>query len=157
MCLIFNNQFSIINIQCIMATIKTTETTASVAAFIKKIENETKRNDALQLIELMKAETKLEPKMWGPSIIGFGSFHYKYESGHEGDMPLVAFSPRKAEIVLYLSSKFDKREELLAKFGKHKTSKACIYVKKLADVDQTVLKKMIAGSLKYTKRTLDPC
>ena len=87
--------------------------------------------------------------MWGPSIVGFGSYHYKYESGHEGDAPLVAFSPRAAAISLYLSGNFDKREELLQKFGKHKAEKGCIYIKKLSDVNIEVLKEMISNHIKH--------
>ncbi|MBS1597935.1 MAG: DUF1801 domain-containing protein [Bacteroidetes bacterium] len=131
-----------------MAKNKTTETKSSVKDFISKVENETKRDDSYQIIKIMKEATGFEPKMWGPSIIGFGSYHYKYESGREGDMPVVAFSPRKPEIVLYLSLNEAQREKLLKKFGKHKTSKGCIYIKKLEDIDIAVLKEMVAVSVK---------
>ncbi|MBL0146886.1 MAG: DUF1801 domain-containing protein [Chitinophagaceae bacterium] len=135
-----------------MAKAKTVETQSNVADFLNTITDESKRKDCFAILEIMKKQTGFDAKMWGPSIVGFGSYHYKYESGREGDAPLVAFSPRKAEISLYLSSSFDKRTELLAKFGKHKSAKACIYVKKLADVDIEVLKKMISLSVEHVKR-----
>ena len=125
-----------------MAKNKTTETTSSVPDFVNAVADETKRNDCFQLIELMQKQTGLEAKMWGPSIVGFGSYHYKYESGREGDMPLVSFSPRASSIVLYISLG-DQRATLLAQLGKHKTDKGCIHVKKLSDVDTAVLEKMV--------------
>jgi hypothetical protein len=134
-----------------MAKNKTTQTEVSVTDFINSVTDETKRDDSYYLIQLMKTQTGFEPKMWGPSIIGFGSYHYKYNSGHEGDAPLLAFSPRKDAISLYLFQSFDEKEELLQKFGKHKAGKGCIYVKKLADVDIEVLKVMMARSVEYIK------
>jgi hypothetical protein len=131
---------------------KTKETTSSVDAFIDKVPDETKRDDSHRLVEIMEELSGFKAKMWGPSIIGFGSYHYKYESGREGDAPLVGFSPRKAEFSLYLSHEFEKRDELLGKFGKHTTAKACIYFKRLSDIDEAVLKKMITASLKYMKK-----
>ncbi|WPO78780.1 DUF1801 domain-containing protein [Flavobacterium sp. KACC 22761] len=125
-----------------MAKNKTSETESSVIDFINAVEDETKRNDAFELVKIMQKTTGFEAKMWGPSIIGFGSYHYKYASGHEGDAPLAAFSPRKAAISLYFSLSPENREKLLAKFGKFKPSKGCIYVKKLADIDLDVLKEM---------------
>lgn len=133
-----------------MAKAKTTETKASVTAFIKKADK-AKQEDSLELLKIFEAASGFEPKMWGPSIIGFGSYHFKYESGREGDAPLCGFSPRKQEFSLYLSSGFAEREELLKKFGKHKSAKACIYIKKLEDIDVAVLKKMISLSVKHTK------
>ena len=133
-----------------MAKNKTTQTERSVTGFISSIEDETKRDDSYSLIKLMQAQTGFEPKMWGPSIIGFGSYHYKYASGHEGDAPLVGFSPRKDAISLYLFN-FNGKDELLKKFGKHKAAKACIYVKKLADIDSKVLKTMITNSVEYIR------
>ena len=132
-----------------MAKNKTTETANSIIDFVNTVENEIKRNDAFELIKLMHEQTGFEPKMWGPSIIGFGSYHYKYASGHEGDAPLVGFSPRKEAISLYLCPLFEDKEELLAKFGKHKAAKGCIYIKKIADIDIEILKKMILLSVKY--------
>ena len=130
---------------------KTTETADSVAAFIKKIPDAQRQQDALALVDIMEKQSGFPAKMWGPAIIGFGSYHYVYESGHEGDAPLVGFSPRKNEFALYLSSSFDKREELLQQFGKHKTAKACVYIKKIEDIKVDVLKKMIAASVKHVK------
>ncbi len=130
---------------------KTTENTNSVAAFIKTIPDEERRKDCKAIVEIMKEQSGCEAKMWGTAIIGFDSYHYKYDSGREGDMCVVGFSPRKSEFAIYLNSQFEKREELLKKFGKHKTAKACIYFKKLEDIDTEVFKKMIAASIKYTK------
>jgi hypothetical protein len=130
---------------------KTTESELSVTDFIKKIPDEQRQKDALAIVDIMEKQSGFTAKMWGPAIIGFGSYHYIYESGHEGDMPLVGFSPRKAEFALYLSATFEKREELLQQFGKHKTAKACVYIKKIADIKVDILKKMIAASLKHTK------
>jgi len=135
-----------------MAKNKTAETLQSVDEFIKAVADETKENDSYSIIELMQKQTGFEPKMWGPSIIGFGSYHYKYESGHEGDAPLIAFSPRATAIVLYLSGNFDKREELLLKLGKHKTTKGCVYIKKLADINMNILAEMIAASIAHIKQ-----
>jgi hypothetical protein len=132
-----------------MAKNKTTQTDDSVTEFINKVENEIKRSDSFKLIEIFKSVTGFEPKMWGPSIIGFGSYHYKYESGHEGDAPLTGFSPRKGALVFYLSSQYQDREELLSKLGKHKVSKACVYVRKMADIDIAVLEKMIRNSFDH--------
>ena len=135
-----------------MAKNKTTETQSNVVDFINIfVEEETKKKDAFELISIMQEITGFEPKMWGPSIIGFGSYHYKYDSGHEGDAPLVAFSPRKAAISLYLYTSPENREEILSELGKHKASKGCIYIKKLADIEPEVLKKMISYSLEYLK------
>ena len=130
---------------------KTTETDNSVAVFIKKIPDAQRQQDALAIVEIMEKQSGFPAKMWGPAIIGFGSYHYVYESGHEGDAPLVGFSPRKNEFALYLSSSFDKREELLQQFGKHKTAKACVYIKKIEDIKVDVLKKMISASVKHVK------
>ncbi len=135
-----------------MAKNKTTETTESVTGFLNKVADETKRKDAFRIVEIMQAQTGFEPKMWGPSIVGFGTYHYKYESGHEGDAPLAGFSPRKDALVIYLSTSFDQREELLKQLGKHKIGKSCLYIKKLDDVDLNVLKKMILLSFKHAKK-----
>lgn len=133
-----------------MAKNKTTDTGKSVDAFISAVESETKRDDGFRLIEIYKSITGDEPRMWGPSIIGFGNYHYKYASGHEGDAPLAAFSPRKDSLVIYLASEFPDREKLLSKLGKHKSSKACVYVKKLDDIDLSVLTKLIDRSAQHT-------
>jgi len=130
-----------------MAKNKTTETESSVTDFINKIEDDVKKNDAFELVNIMQKATGYTSKMWGPGIIGFGSYHYKYDSGHEGDAPLAAFSPRKAAISLYLSLSPENREELLSKLGKHKSSKGCIYVKKIEDIDLEILKKLVVLSV----------
>ena len=135
-----------------MAQNKTTETNISVTEFVNKVENEVKRDDSFKLIEIFKSISGFEPKMWGPTIIGFGSYHYKYESGHGGDAPLTGFSPRKDSLVFYLSSEFENRELLLSKLGKHKSSKGCVYVKKLSDIDIETLKIIITNSMNYISK-----
>lgn len=135
-----------------MAKNKTTETEASVADYVKSIKDEKRRLDFSALIDLITKATGYEPKMWGPSIVGFGSYNYKYESGHEGNAPLAGIASRSNAIVLYLVSVFDKREELLAKFGKHKTDKGCVYIQKLEDVDTGILVKMVKNSIDYRKK-----
>jgi hypothetical protein len=137
-----------------MAKNKTTTTTASVTDFVRKVPNEVKMQDSLAIIEMMKSLTGFEPQMWGPTIIGFGSYHYRYASGHEGDAPLVGFSPRKDAIVFYLATEFKDKEKLLLKLGKHTEGKGCVYVKKLADVDLDILKQMIIHSVTFMK-TMD--
>lgn len=130
-----------------MAKTKTTYTGKSVTEFVNKVENQVRRNDSFKLIEIFKSITGHEPKMWGPSIIGFGNYHYKYASGHEGDAPLAGFSPRKDALVIYVAADFEKREELFAQLGKHTHTKCCVYAKKLDDVDVDVLKKIIKNSM----------
>lgn len=135
-----------------MAQNKTTETNISVTEFVNKVESGVKRDDSFKLIEIFKSISGFEPKMWGPTIIGFGSYHYKYESGHGGDAPLTGFSPRKDSLVFYLSSEFENRELLLSKLGKHKSSKGCVYVKKLSDIDIETLKIIITNSMNYISK-----
>jgi hypothetical protein len=130
-----------------MADNKTKPTRLSVAAFIDALPDQTKRADAKALAKLMQSVTGEKPKMWGPSIIGFGSYHYTYDSGREGDMPIAGFSPRKAATVLYGMAGFSDAEALLAKLGKHTTGKGCLYIKKLADVDQKVLEALVVKSV----------
>lgn len=132
---------------------KTEETKASVAGWLRKIKDTKRRKGCAAVIDLFKAETGLEPKMWGTAIVGFGTYHYKYESGREGDSPLIGMANRANAIVLYLGSEFEKRDELLAKFGKYKVSGGCIYIKSLEEVSKPVLCKMIKNSLKHTKKT----
>lgn len=127
-----------------MAENKTQATKASVAEFVAAISDDAKRADAKALIKLMQKATGEKPAMWGPSIIGFGSYHYVYESGREGDMPLVGFSPRKAATVLYVRAGTPGTEVLLVKLGKYTAGKGCVYIKKLADVDEAVLEKLVA-------------
>jgi hypothetical protein len=135
-----------------MAKNKTTETNKDVSDFIHKVADETKRDNSFSLVEIFTRLTDADPKMWGPTIIGFGSYHYKYASGHEGDAPVTGFSPRKDAIVLYLHPVFPKRDELLKKLGKHKVGKACLYFKKLEDIDVAVMEKMIVASIKQNKK-----
>jgi hypothetical protein len=130
-----------------MADNKTKPTKSSVAAFIAALTDTAQRADAKALVKLMQSAAGEKPKMWGPSIIGFGSYHYTYDSGREGDMPLIGFSPRKAAIVLYNMTVFSGSEALIAKLGKHSTGKACLYIKKLADVDQRVLEELVVKSV----------
>ena len=135
-----------------MAKTKTTDTGASVEEFINSFANtEQKRADSYELIKIMQRITGFKPRMWGPSIIGFGSYHYKYESGHEGDAPMIGFSPRKAEFSLYAFTGAEEHQYLLKNLGKFKTGKACIYFKKLSDLDQNELEKLIKESIKYLK------
>lgn len=135
-----------------MAENKTKPTKVSVKKFIDALEDEQKRKDSYVLLDMMKKITKEEPKMWGPSIIGFGKYHYKYESGHEGDSCIAAFSPRKAAFSIYVMCGNNKYQEFFKKLGKHKLGAGgCLYVKKLADVDLKVLKELITASVKDTK------
>jgi len=129
---------------------KTTENKNSVTDFIKSVPDEQRKKDAFALIEIIKKQSGFEAKMWGSAIIGFGSYHYKYESGREGDAPLVGFSPRKNEFALYIPN-FEQKEELLKEFGKHKTAKACVYIKKVEDINIEVLKKMVTHSITFLK------
>ncbi len=129
-----------------MSENKTQKTNASVTDFLNSIPDERKRQDGFTLLALMSEITGLEPKMWGPSMIGFGDVHYKYESGREGDMFKVGFSPRKQNLTIYITDGFANYQELLAKLGKHKTSVSCLYVNKLADIDLTVLREMVSRS-----------
>ena len=135
-----------------MATNKTTATKASVKDFVSASVSESMRDDTRALITMMKEASGWEPFMYGPTIIGFGLYQYTYASGHSGEAPYIAFAPRGREFSLYLEYEFDKREELLSEMGKHRKSKACIYIKGLAGINLAVLKKMIKASLKETKK-----
>ena len=126
--------------------VKTKPTEVDPIVFIDRVENERRRMDAHELLALMKEVTGEPPKMWGPSIVGFGKYHYKYESGHEGDMMLTGFSPRKASLVLYLGDVFDDATTM-KKLGKHKHSKGCLYINKLDDVDRDVLRKLVTRAV----------
>jgi hypothetical protein len=134
-----------------MAENKTKPAQASVTAFVNAVADETKRADAKTLIKMMQSATGEKPKMWGPTIIGFGSYHYVYESGREGDMPMIGFSPRRPALVLYGAAGFAGAETLLAKLGKYTTGKGCLYIKKLVDVDQKVLETMIVKAIAATR------
>ena len=126
-----------------MAELKTKKTAASVEEFILAVEDETRRDDCFAVLHLMKSITKSEPAMWGSSIVGFGSYHYIYASGQEGDWPVTGFSPRKQNLTLYIMPGFAKYPELIKKLGKCKTSKGCLYIKKLDDIHLPTLKKLI--------------
>jgi hypothetical protein len=136
-----------------MAENKTKATAASVAGYIAAIADEARRTDCATLVKLMSKATKQQPKMWGPSIVGFGSYHYKYESGHEGDSCLTGFSSRKPDITLYLGASFPGRDALLPKLGKHKVGGGCLYVRRLSDVDPKVLERLVVGSVAARKRS----
>jgi hypothetical protein len=131
---------------------KTTENKNSVGGFLMTITDEKKRKDCSTIIDLITEHTGLEPKMWGTSIVGFGIYHYKYDSGQEGNAPLAGIASRTNAITLYLGSDFDKKEELLSKFGKYKTGKGCIYIQKLEDIDTTILTKMVENSIEHRKK-----
>ncbi len=135
-----------------MAELKTKVNEASVTDFLNGIKDEAKRADCFEILQLMKQVTKAEPKMWGASIVGFGSYHYKGASGREGDWMLTGFSPRKQNLTLYLMGGFDLHQDLLKKLGKHKTSVGCLYLKKLDDVDKKVLKELVTKSVKTMKQ-----
>ncbi|MBC7827197.1 MAG: DUF1801 domain-containing protein [Chitinophagaceae bacterium] len=135
-----------------MAEQKTKPTEQSVESFLDKITDETVRDDCSVLIRLMKKITGTPPKMWGPSIVGFGKYHYKYDSGHEGDSCITGFSPRKQNITLYLMGGLADHTDLLKKLGKHKTGKGCLYLKKLDDVDMDILEKLIKQSVEFMKK-----
>src|SRR5690625_1727527 len=139
-----------------MSEPKMKENDNSVTEFIESVEHKGKKADAYRLLKIFEEVTGFEAKMWGPSIIGFGKYHYKYASGREGDAPLVGFSPRKANISLYLDYDGEERDKFLENFGKHKKSKACVYVNKLADIDVEVLKDLIKHTVvKFQKMYLE--
>jgi hypothetical protein len=135
-----------------MSVLKTKPTEVSAASHIAAIANEEQRKDAQTLVALMRRVTRQEPRMWGPSIVGFGSYHYKYASGHEGDSALGAFAVRGRELVVYIATGFEGRDALLAKLGKHKSGKVCVYIRRLADVDLKVLETLVTRSVADTKR-----
>ena len=132
-----------------MAENKTVPTDQNVEAFLNNVDDEQKRKDSFIILELMKKATGLEPKMWGSSIVGFGTYHYKYDSGREGDMILAGFSPRKQNLTFYNMGGSERFEDLLKKLGKHTTGKGCLYIKRLSDVDMPTLKTLIEESYKY--------
>jgi hypothetical protein len=130
-----------------MTTLKTTPTTASVDAFLAGIAPE-RQEDCRALVRMMTKASGAEPRMWGPSIVGFGSYHYAYESGREGDWMLIGFSPRKSDLTLYIMSGFTRYAELMARLGKHRTGKSCLYLKRLSDVDTGVLQELMNESVR---------
>jgi hypothetical protein len=135
-----------------MAQLKTTENEASVDDFLQSVPDEERRADSRALLQMMQDISGCAPKMWGTSIIGFDSYHYKYESGHEGEAALIGFSPRKQHLVLYIHSGYEGHEALMEKLGKYKTGKSCLYIKRLKDVDMDVLRQLITAGLQEMKR-----
>lgn len=135
-----------------MAQNKTRATDASVAGHIAAIASDEQRKDCEALVTLLRKVTKQEPKMWGPSIVGFGSYHYRYESGHEGDSCLTGFAARRNELVVYLVASGPEQESLLKKLGRHRMGKSCLYIRRLSDVDTAVLEKLVAGSVAEVRR-----
>ncbi len=135
-----------------MAELKTKPNNLSVDDFLNSIEDGKKRQDCYTVLGLMKKLTGEEPKMWGSSMVGFGTYHYKYASGREGDWFVTGFSPRKQNLTLYIMSGFSRYDELMVKLGKHKTGKSCLYIKKLEDIDLTVLKELIKQSAKHISK-----
>lgn len=138
-----------------MSDLKTRKTEASVDDFLTGISNDKRREDCRAVVEMMREITGEEPKMWGPSIIGFGQYHYKYESGREGDFFRAGVSPRKQNLTLYVMPGFARYDDLMGKLGKHTTGKSCLYIKKLEDVDLVVLRELIAQSYKHTAEMYD--
>jgi len=132
---------------------KTTPNDKSVTKFLKSVENDKRRADGQEVLKLFEEVTGMEPRMWGDSIVGFGSYHYTYASGREGDWMLTGFSPRKQNLTLYIMDGFDEYDKLLAKLGKHKLGKSCLYINKLEDVDQDVLKQLIQKSVEHMQKT----
>lgn len=135
-----------------MVELKTKKNNADVLDFINAVEDEVQRKDSLKLLHIFTDVTKEQPKMWGSAIIGFGHYHYVYESGREGDWMLAAFSPRKAALTLYLTTGFEMSQDLLAKLGKYKLGKGCLYVKRLSDVDESALTQLIQHSYDEMKK-----
>jgi hypothetical protein len=139
-----------------MSEPKTKATDQDVDQFLDAIPDERRRQDCREVAALMRDVTGAEPKMWGPSIVGFGSYHYRYASGREGDWMLTGFSPRKDSLTLYLSYGLEEHSELLQRLGKHKVGKACLYIKRMADVDQGVLRELVEQSVEQVRRANAP-
>jgi hypothetical protein len=135
-----------------MAELKTKKTKASVDKFLNSVKDEKKRKDSYTILKLMKQITKEEPKMWGTSMVGFGSYHYKYATGREGDWFITGFSPRKQNLTLYIMAGISKYPDLLKKLGKHKTGKGCLYINKIEDIDIKILKELIKQSVGYLNK-----
>lgn len=136
-----------------MSDLKTKPTDESVTAFLDSVEDKKKREDSYAVMELMCEVTGEEPKMWGDSIVGFGSYHYRYESGREGDWFLVGFAPRKRNLSLYIMSGFEEYDALLDELGKHKTGKSCLYINRMDDVDEDVLRRLVRQSVAHMRET----
>lgn len=136
-----------------MAKLKTQQTNQSVGTFLDTVVDEQKRRDCLAVLRIMKRATKTDPKMWGASIVGFGSYHYRYDSGREGDWFLTGFSPRKQNLTLYIMAGFERYDALLSKLGKYKTGKSCLYIKRLDDIDVEVLSELVQQSVRHVSRS----
>jgi len=134
-----------------MAKLKTAPTKASVGAFLKNIDDDQRREDCETLLRIMQRITRATPVMWGPSIVGFGTYHYKYASGREGDWFLTGFSPRKQALTVYIMAGFQRYPALMKRLGKHSTGSSCLYVKRLEDLDLDVLKELIQESVRYVR------
>ncbi len=135
-----------------MADLKTKKTRASVTAFLNGIEDPDRRRDCKAIAALMQKATGEKPAMWGETIVGFGSYHYKYASGREGDWMLTGFSPRKQNLTLYIMAGFDRYDDLLKKLGRHTTGKSCLYIKRLDDVDRDVLEALVSASVEHMRK-----
>ena len=138
-----------------MAELKTKKNEASVTQFLESVENDERRSDSWKVLEIMKEITGDEPKMWGGSIVGFGQYHYRYDSGREGDWFVTGFSPRKQALTLYVMAGFDRYDELMERLGKYKTGKSCLYLKRLEDVDEGILRELIRSSVDHMRATYD--
>ena len=136
-----------------MAELKTKPTQASVKEFLNQIPDKERRDDCTAVAKIMEEITGDKPKMWGPSIVGFGTYHYKYASGREGDWPITGFSPRKKDLTLYIMMGFENHPELMKQLGKHTTGKSCLYIKRLSDIDVPTLKKLIKSSVKQLQKS----
>ena len=135
-----------------MSALKTRQNEGNVIAFLNAVEEKQKREDSLALLDIMKEASGEEPKMWGPSIVGFGKYHYKYESGREGNWFLTGFSPRKQKMSVYIVPGFERFNDLIARLGKYSTGKSCLYFKKLTDIDCDILSQLIRESVEYMKK-----
>jgi len=137
-----------------MAEMKTRPTNASVDKFLNQVPDEARREDCFKIVKMMEEITGEKPQMWGPSIVGFGSYHYKYASGQEGDWPITGFSPRKQDLTLYIMPGFAEQSDLMTQLGKHRTGKSCLYIKRLSDVHVPTLKKLIRDSVKRMRKAM---
>ena len=136
-----------------MSDLKTKRTDESVDAFLDSVVDESRRKDCRRVLEIMKRVTGEEPRMWGPSMIGFGTYHYRYASGREGDWFITGFSPRKNDLTLYIMSGFSRFDDLTSRLGQYKTGKSCLYIKRLSEVDEAVLEELVAESVSYMRET----
>lgn len=136
-----------------MSDLKTKPTNHNVEAFLSNIDNEKRREDSFKILEIMRDISGEDAVLWGDSIVGFGSYHYKYASGREGDWMLTGFSPRKQNLTIYIMSGFDEYQELMERLGKYKTGKSCLYIKKLEDIDVKILKELIKKSIAHMKES----